>query len=694
MTLMAVPARPGLQKILILEDGSEISAEFRGDEYGCWWATEDGRCFVAVVGTEVYREVKQSEVVEAARTRRMEEAQKAQQAKEATEVVAPLSERKKIPGATSKTLIGERKGIIILVNFADTKFESEHNVSYYERFANEENFTDGEGNTRSVRDYFLEQSNGLLDLSFDVAGPVELEHEHAYYGHDQQDHYPDMIKEACQGALEQGLDFSKYDWDGDGTVEQVFVLYAGHGAADTGDTSYTWPHKSYLRPAVNYGGTYVSVYACSNELAGNNRGDGIGALCHEYSHCFDLPDAYDTEGTGFYGMGTWSILDYGSYNGDSYGYVPAGYTSYERAFCGWLDPIELTEETEVTAMKGLADGGKAYIVYNQGNTNEFYMLENRTLSGFDAELAGSGLLVVHLDYNAWYWSSNVVNSYAGGNTHERYTIIPADDVKSRKTESGDAWPNSGKTRLDDFTSPADEAYNFNMDGTQHMDITLSKIKKADDGTVSFVFYPTGNNSGSAPEGAIFYESFDRCEGEGGNDGDFSINVATGEFYPDNDDWTCSTSHGALQCAMFGSNTQAANVLTPTFTITEETVLTFRAAPVTARVSGVITLSCENSGINLSETEIELSQGEWTYFTINLTGSGDVAIRLKETSGLNRFFLDSVTAIPLSEVPEGIVNIESSPVKTQEGIYTLQGVKVTKPTQKGVYIVNGKKYINK
>ncbi len=691
-----MPAKRGLWKTITLEDGSEQRVEFRGDEFANWWTTEDGRCFVAVDGTEVYHEVTQAELVEKATARRMEEAQKAQQAKEATGVVEPLSERRKIPGGTDKTLIGEKKGIIILVNFADTKFESEHDVDYYERFANEENFTDGEGNTRSVRDFFLEQSNGLLDLSFDVAGPVELEHEHTYYSHDHNDHYADMIKEACQGALEQGLDFSKYDWDGDGTVEQVFVMYAGHGAADTGDTSYTWPHKSYLLPSVDYGGTYVSVYACSCELAGNNRGDGIGALCHEYSHCFDLPDAYDSEGTGFYGMGTWSVLDYGSYNGDTYGYLPAGYTSYERACCGWLEPIELTEETEVTGMKGLTDGGEAYIVYNAGHTNEFYMLENRSSSGFDAELAGSGLLVVHVDYNNFYWGFNVVNSYAYGNTRERYTIMPADNVKSSRTESGDAWPNSGKTRLDDFTSPADEAYNFNSDGTQHMNLTLSRITKADDGTISFNFYPTGDTRESAPEGAVFYETFDWCEGEGGNDGDFSIDVATSEFYPDNEGWICSTSHGAMQCAMFGSNTQTANVLTPTFNITEETVLTFRAAPVTARVDGVIALSCESetSSISLSETEIVLPQGGWTYFTINLTGSGDVAIRMKETSGLNRFFLDSVTAIPLSEVSEGIVSVEANPTKTPEGIYTLQGVKVEKPTQKGVYIVNGKKYINK
>lgn len=54
---------------------------------------------------------------------------------------------------------------------------------------------------------------------------------------------------------------------------------------------------------------------------------------------------YDTTtGTNF-GMGAWDLMDYGSYNGD--GYVPAGYSGYEKMVCGWTTPIELDQATTV-----------------------------------------------------------------------------------------------------------------------------------------------------------------------------------------------------------------------------------------------------------------------------------------------------------------------------------------------------------
>ena len=78
-----------------------------------------------------------------------------------------------------------------------------------------------------------------------------------------------MVAEACLWAHEHGTDFSKYDWDGDGEVDQVFVLYAGHGEASYDkDPDTIWPHMHYLS-ASDYGkslsldGVTVDTYACS-----------------------------------------------------------------------------------------------------------------------------------------------------------------------------------------------------------------------------------------------------------------------------------------------------------------------------------------------------------------------------------------------------------------------------------------------
>ncbi len=697
-TMTAGPARRGVWKTVRLADGSEARAELRGDEYGHFWIAEDGRAFTSA-GGGLYKETSIEGIAETAAVKRAELAE----AKEGS----VSSRRRTALGGDHDPYTGKKKCLVVLVNFADTKFEAAHDYDYYYRMANEENFTDEAGNTQSVRDYFLAQSYGSLDIEFDVAGPVQLEHNYAYYGGAMTYVYR-MIVEACEGAEAAGIDFSQYDWDGDGEVEQVYVVFAGHSADSYDDEDLIWSHMGYLsqyRTYPSYDGVTVNTYACSGELAGSGAADGIVSMCHEFSHCMGLPDAYDTAYGGNYGMSYWSVMDYGCYNGNNAGYLPAGYTSYERMYCGWLTPTELAEETEVSGMKGLTEGGEAYIIYNGAHPDEYYMLENRTPYGFDAGLFGSGLLIVHIDYNSFYWQYNRVNttgSTAYGNTHTRYAVIPADNLLDESTSANianDAYPYSTNNRLDNTTVPAAELYNANSDGSKLMNISVSKIAKASDGSVSFRFYPAGTDPahGNKPDGALFYESFDYCEGTGGNDGVFGgTGAGSAQFYPDNSGWECSTAHGAAACAMFGSNTQTGNVLLPTFTIDGETVLTFRAAPITAKVPGVLSLSCETDGITLSDTEITIAQDEGTDAAVTLDGKGEVSLRMKETVGLNRFFLDEVAAVPaeLSAIEAVKNDAENS---RRQGVYTLSGVSLGSETgnlAKGVYIVNGKKHVVK
>ncbi len=692
---IAVPARRGLWKTIRLVDGSEIRAELRGDEFGHFWQAADGRTFIKTAGGENYEETSLASLVEEMKAKR-EAVEQVQQTR--------LKGQKRITlGGEHDPYEGKKKCLIILADFPDSKFKDGHNLDLYKRMANEENFNDGEGNVHSVHDFFYDQSYGNLDIEFDVVGPVTMSYGYAHYGGSMNYVYQ-MVTECCRSAEEQGIDFSQYDWDGDGEVDEVFILYAGYNSASYfEDEDLIWPHMGYLNNhAVTYDGVKIDTYACSSELSAEGRNNGIGAMCHEFSHCLGLPDAYDTTySTDWFCMSFWSIMDSGCYNGDDAGYLPAGYTSYERMYCGWLTPIELTEETEVTGMKGLTEGGEAYIIYNKGYQKEYYMLENRSAYDYDAGLYGNGLLVLHVDFNSTFWAANSVNSPNYGNNHQRYAIIAADNDYSISASSlaGDVYPSSGNNHFDNSSSPAADTYNLNTDGTQKMNISITNITKADDGTISFRFYPAGADPthGNEPDGAVFYESFDYCSGAGGNDGNFGgTGIGAGTFNPDNSDWTYNSAHGALQCAMFGSNTQAANVVTPTFAIDGETVFSFKAAPYTAVVPGTLTISCETDGITLSDTEVSLAQGEWTNAEIILTGKGNVSLRIKETSGLKRFFMDEVSAVPASL--SAIQNVDNAAETARnKGVYSLDGTYLGNDIgslKKGIYIVNGKKYIIK
>ena len=80
------------------------------------------------------------------------------------------------------------------------------------------------------------------------------------------------------------------------------------------------------------------------------------------------------------------------------GYVPVGYSAYQRDFCGWRDLVVLDKKGDYS-MKPLTQGGTAYKVVNDANPNEYYILENRKQAVWDTYLFNSGMLVIHVDYN-------------------------------------------------------------------------------------------------------------------------------------------------------------------------------------------------------------------------------------------------------------------------------------------------------
>ena len=305
-----------------------------------------------------------------------------------------------------------------------------------------------------------------------------------------------MIATACEMA-DEFVNFKDYDWDGDGEVDQVFVLYAGLGEAAGGDVNTIWPHEWRLEGS-DYGKTLtlddvvINTYACGSELIQTGRSEssimisGIGTICHEFSHCLGLPDMYDTGG-GNYAMANWDIMSSGSYNGNSFS--PAAFTSYERMYCGWRQPIVLEKDVMVTNMKAIDEGGDFYIIYNDAAPQEYYLLENRQQTGWDEGLAGSGLLVLHIDFDVELWMYNLVNNttgFDGYNKHQRCTVIPADNNFGNTDVATDVYPYGGKDSLTNNSLPRAELYNLNPDGIHYTSKPITKIKM-EDGIISFEF---------------------------------------------------------------------------------------------------------------------------------------------------------------------------------------------------------------
>lgn len=492
--MLAVPAKP-VRRVVTMTDGTKVEATLQGDEHLHFFRLDDGRVALPQDGGRC--RVATEREVGVVWTERMAEARKRQSNRLRTanggELWTPRTDgqygsdvsRRNVRKANS-AYQGQKRGLVILVNFSDLKMSVEQPEVTFRDFFNKEGYNQG-GMSGSVHDYFRDQSYGQFDLQFDVVGPVTLNKTHSYYGGDQDGRHDanvhDMVVEACN-AVDDRVDFSRYDWDQDGQVDQIFFVYAGYGQNYGAPDDCIWPHEHTIAYRnLRLDGIAIGTYACSCELRGTQgtQPDGIGAACHEFSHCMGIMDHYDTSGDNF-GMGDWDVMCSGSYNDSSR--TPSAYTAYERWVSGWLEPVEINKATYVQGMKPLEDEPEAYVLYNDYNRNEFYLLENRQQKGWDAAQDGHGLLVVHVDYDERTWYTNQINVDA---THQRMTIIPADGSLSGSNQAGDPWPGTvRKSSLTDTSSPAAAVYTEGPDGYAFMGKPLTDITEDEArGLVSF-----------------------------------------------------------------------------------------------------------------------------------------------------------------------------------------------------------------
>lgn len=353
-------------------------------------------------------------------------------------------------------LIGSPKALVILVNFSDVQFATADSLTAFSNLLNQNGYS-ANGGTGSAKDYFHDASAGVFNPQFDVFGPVTLDNTMAYYGANDgsgNDVNPrQLIIDACNKASLAGLNFSQYDTDNDGFVDNVFVYYTGYNEAEGGSKNSIWPHKWRLS---NYNtklnGKIIYNYACTSELRGNSGTNmcGIGTFCHEFGHVLGLDDYYVTSGTDHHALSSWNVMDYGLYLNS--GCTPPTYCAYDRYFLKWLTPIQLTDSGSYT-LDTLASSNKAYLISqtpnrtqslaNNVSSPEFFTFENRQKKGWDAYLSGHGMIIYHINYNATTWASNGPNNDVnamGVDIVEADGLVSLADNSNDPTLGGDPYP--------------------------------------------------------------------------------------------------------------------------------------------------------------------------------------------------------------------------------------------------------------
>ncbi len=495
---MAVPAKPGLMTVE-QADGTTLNVRLMGDERHHFYLSEDGYLLANVNDTYYYADVDASGAMQVSSIRatdirlrdgvarqylqkvdmdRVYNSMNKAAERAATRLKSGVMRGPGLFNETRFPAKGKQKAIVILVEYTDVKMMTENAHDYFDNMLNQPGFSQ-HGGTGSARDFFLESSMGQFDPEFDVYGPVTLAHPMSYYGGNDwggNDQAPEeMIIEACQ-LLDDQVDFSEYDRDGDGFIDNVYVFYAGRGEASGGAANTVWPHSwGILNGAgrtIYHDGVQLDRYGCSNEWEGS-RPDGVGTFIHEFSHVMGLPDLYATSYTVAFTPGSWSCMDYGPYNND--GCTPPLYSAFERYALDWVKPSVISGAMNATLPS--IDSNICGIIKTAKN-NEFFLLENRQQTSWDTYIPGHGMLVWHVDYNTRVWDSNKVNNTP---SHQYVDIEEADGTQSEYTRAGDAFPGtSGETSFTDDTTPSMKTWS-----DARLNLPITDIAESADGIITF-----------------------------------------------------------------------------------------------------------------------------------------------------------------------------------------------------------------
>ena len=340
--------------------------------------------------------------------------------------------------------------------------------------------------TGSLPDYYEWASRGLLRVRGEVIGAVVLPHPVNYYTNDAYglnvlstpNNNWGLVRDAVI-ASDSLVNWNRYDRDGDGFVDMLWIVHAGLGAELTGNRRNFYSSTARLGSGWSFGGVIetadlmngavsqkvrVDRFAVLPEMSGFRPGSlsEIGVYCHEFGHALGLPDLYDTAAppsAANVGPGNWSLMSTGTYGGDGHSpEAPVHPGAWPSLYLGWAGTVRPMQDSLMTLAPVHAGGAIAEFSFQGGADPEHFLLESRERTGFDRNLPERGLVLYQVD-DAVIGSRLASNRVNSGPT-PGLKLLEGDGDGDLGTgwnrgDANDPLPGAlGVTRLDDDTRPS------------------------------------------------------------------------------------------------------------------------------------------------------------------------------------------------------------------------------------------------
>lgn len=361
----------------------------------------------------------------------------------------------------------------------------------------------------SVKSFYQKSSYGKLNITYDIQ-PVfqasKTSSEYAKYTEKvnvqgetwEKDGSALILEEALAWCVSQGVDLSKYDTNGDGCIDAVYLIYSE--SVDYDNADFFWAYVTWYYGDTQFGGkdAYYYLFAGFDFMTENlDKMDGVKinaeTYVHETGHLLGLDDYYDyydnvgsNQGLGGADMMDYNVGDHGVYS---------------KIMLGWLNPEIVTSTQTITIQSSQAGGYAILIPLNWNNSYfcEYLLIDLYTADGLNSMGASQQNTILYggtrYGVRIYHVSSSINNPYSDEygsftDNNNSYSNIPL--IKLVEADGNNSIANgsyAGATDLwqagDTFSGVYSE-YMRNDGKTLNFDISIDSVS-ASEATVTITY---------------------------------------------------------------------------------------------------------------------------------------------------------------------------------------------------------------